>query len=36
METLIRGSILHILRENADWVGRHVFQAENSDSKPSH
>jgi len=34
METLIRGSILHILRENADWLGRHIFQTENSDSKP--
>ena len=26
LETLIRGSILHLLRENADWVSRHISQ----------
>ena len=24
LETLIRGSIYHVLRENADWVSRHL------------
>lgn len=24
MEMVIRGSILHILRENADWLSRHL------------
>lgn len=31
METLIRGSILHLLRENADRISRHIPQLENSD-----
>lgn len=26
LETLIRGSIYHVLRENADWVSRHLPQ----------
>ena len=26
IETLIRGSIYHVLRENADWVSRHLPQ----------
>ena len=32
MENLIHGSILHILRENAEWVGCQIAQMENSDS----
>ncbi len=35
LETLIRGGILHILRENADWVGRHIPQNENSGNETS-
>lgn len=31
MENLIHGSILHILRENAEWVGCQIAQMENSD-----
>jgi len=30
LDTLIRGSILHLLRENADWVGCHIYRKENS------
>ena len=30
IESLIRGSILHILRENADLVSRHVYQIDSS------
>lgn len=30
LDALIRGSILHILRENADWVGRHIEQKDSS------
>jgi hypothetical protein len=26
LETLIRGSIYHVLRENADWISRHLPQ----------
>ncbi|MBA3922414.1 MAG: hypothetical protein H0X31_12235 [Nostocaceae cyanobacterium] len=36
METLIHGSILHILRENADRIGHYIPQLENSNCKPSH
>jgi len=36
METLIRGSILHLLRENAGSVSRHLPQVETSDYEPSH
>ncbi len=25
LETLVRGSVLHLLRENADWVGHRIF-----------
>lgn len=28
LETLIRGSIYHVLRENADWISRHLPQNE--------
>ena len=31
-ENLIHGSILHILRENAEWVGCQIVQMENSNS----
>ena len=31
MENLIHGSILHILRENASWVGGRITQMESSD-----
>ncbi len=31
METVIRGSILHLLRENADLLSRHIPQIQNSD-----
>jgi hypothetical protein len=41
LETLIRGSIYHVLRENADWVSRHLPQdvslenrEENENCKP--
>lgn len=30
LDALIRGSILHILRENAEWVGRHIQPKDNS------
>lgn len=30
MENLIHGGILHILRENAEWVGSRITQIENS------
>lgn len=30
IEVLIRGGILHLLRENADWVSSHIYQKENS------
>jgi len=30
LEALIRGSILHLLRENADWVSRRLQSFENS------
>ncbi len=36
METLIHGSILHIVRENVDRISRHISQLENSDCEPSH
>lgn len=36
INVLIRGSILHILRENADWVSRHIRQQENLVNQPSH
>ena len=26
METLIHGGILHLLRENAEWIGNHLTQ----------
>ena len=29
IDVLIRGSILHLLRENADWIGHHIHQANN-------
>ncbi|MCA1993278.1 MAG: hypothetical protein LDL41_14750 [Coleofasciculus sp. S288] len=29
LDALIRGSILHILRENADWVSHHIHQNDN-------
>lgn len=31
MENLIHGGILHILRENAEWIGDRITQKENSD-----
>ena len=31
MENLIHGGILHVLRENADWVGSQITQMENLD-----
>ena len=31
MENLIHGGILHLLRENAEWVGGRITQMENSD-----
>lgn len=31
MENLIHGGILHILRENAEWVGCQITQMESSD-----
>lgn len=31
MENLIHGSILHILRENAEWVGCQITKIESSD-----
>ncbi len=34
METVIRGSILHLLRENADLLSRQIPQVENSDCQP--
>ena len=30
LDVLIRGSILHLLRENADWVGRNLQRLDNS------
>ena len=30
LDTLIRGSILHILRENADWLSRHLQQLDDA------
>lgn len=36
VENLIRGSILHLLRENADRITPHISQVENSDCEPSH
>jgi hypothetical protein len=30
LDALIRGSILHILRENADWLSRHLQQLDDS------
>jgi hypothetical protein len=30
LDALIRGSILHILRENADWISRHIQRLDNS------
>ena len=35
METLIQGSILHILRENADMISQQIPQLENSNCEPS-
>ena len=29
LDVLIRGSILHLLRENADWIGHRIHQANN-------
>ena len=29
IDVLIRGSILHLLRENADWIGHRIHQANN-------
>jgi len=28
LQTLIRGSIFHLLRENADWISRHIPEKE--------
>jgi hypothetical protein len=30
LDALIRGSILHLLRENADWIGRQIQRLDNS------
>lgn len=30
LDVLIRGSILHLLRENADWIGRQIQRLDNS------
>lgn len=30
LDVLIRGSILHLLRENADWISRKIKQLDNS------
>jgi hypothetical protein len=30
LDVLIRGSILHLLRENAVWISRHIQQLDNS------
>lgn len=30
LDALIRGSILHLLRENADWVSHQIHQLDNS------
>lgn len=30
LDVLIRGSILHLLRENADWISRQIQQLDNS------
>jgi hypothetical protein len=30
LQTLIRGSIFHLLRENADWISRHIPEKEHS------
>jgi hypothetical protein len=32
LDVLIRGSILHLLRENADWISRHTQRLDNSGS----
>jgi hypothetical protein len=32
LNVLIRGSILHLLRENADWIGRQIQRLDNSGS----
>ncbi|HEY9829473.1 MAG TPA: hypothetical protein V6D26_02760 [Stenomitos sp.] len=34
IETLIRGSIYHVLRENADWVSRHLPQDVSLENSP--
>ncbi len=34
LDILIRGSILHLLRENADWVSRKIQQLDNSVATP--
>lgn len=34
LDTLIRGSILHLLRENADWIGRKIQRLDSSVSTP--
>lgn len=34
LDALIRGSILHLLRENADWVSRRLQNSESSEPKP--
>ena len=31
LDTLIRGNILHLLRENADWVGRRLQRSDSSE-----
>jgi hypothetical protein len=30
LDALIRGSILHLLRENADWIGRQIQRLDNT------
>jgi hypothetical protein len=35
LNVLIRGSILHLLRENADWISRRLHQKDSLDSNPS-
>ena len=31
LETVVRGSILHLLRENADWLNQHISDLGNVD-----
>jgi hypothetical protein len=31
LETIVRGSILHLLRENADWLSQHIPAADDVD-----